>query len=1483
MARGDRTSDAFPSVKGRALAVSPVRYYGEGVRVSDFGGFRLWSSGVALTASRRLKVLAASLGLIMLAGLAALGIKLGMPGSAQEDKGFLENVISHALSSPGMQVSVGAVEGALSSDATIRNIVIADKDGPWLTLDRARLIWTRTALLSRRLEVNRLEIGKLAIARKPVPSGPSQAGSDGPLLPEFPLKVEIEHFAVQELALGAPLLGQEARLSAEGKAKLGPPAEGLDLTFGTTRLDAPGSIAVKLGFVPKTQALTVRINVNEPQGGLIAHLSSIPGLPPVDLDIDGKGTLDSFAARLVFTAGRDIGVDGQAMLARRGGERRLTLATAARIEGLLPQAIAPIFAGATSLDGDFMFDDSGAVSAERFAIAAHLARLDIQGGMAADKSLKIDATIRATPGQEGTARTGGAEVKALDARLAVGGTLEAPRLSGSFSLADANLPSGRFGRLAATFSAIPNGPLSEPATQIALEAEAEGANLAFADPAYAKAVGRSVKLSLRGRAAPNGEGEYEQVRLTARSLDLGFAGALGPKRVAGKLDLKVPDLARFAGLAGLDLAGEALLAATIDGVPRDERIAVTLDGRLSRLTTGIEAIDGLTGGRVALTGAIKKLPAGGFGFEDLVVAGAHVTARVKGDATTTSAAIDGLIDLPDLKRADSRLAGRANFSARLTGNIEQPDVSARLTISDANALGRPIPRLLLEVVARDLTGAPDALMTLDGEVDGKPAKGALKMVKHAEGGWRLEARDLGIGSVQAKGTLALDAANLASGRLTLAAADLDDLSAFALQKLSGRLEADLSLDVKDGRQGIALDAKGSGIKAASAAIDRLDAQARIADARGKPIVDAALAIDRASLAGMVFSKIRLAAKGSPVGSTVTLDADGRGFSLSGAGRLVPEEPLRLDLSTFEAKRGKKRVALAGPASIALAEGGAEIRNLAIVTDGGRIAASGHVGETLSLDLAIKDWPLSAAEVALPGLGLSGTLDGEARITGTAKSPSGDWRINVSRLVTAQTRSTGAPPLDVQLSGKLGEGRTTLNGSVSAQKAGTIRLAGSLPLDLAGQLDLVAKGELDAGLANTALASGGQRLSGRLAIDATLRGSLTAPLVSGIATMSGGSFRDPLQGVQFEGIQARILALGEELVIERASATTPNGGTVSASGRVRLEPDAGFPGTIRIRGNRAQLASNETVHAIADLSLELSGALAERPRVSGRVNLVSLDVAVPERIPVTSRPLAGTRHVGATKTAAARLALDEKQKRGTRKPAFDADIELTLAAPNRVFVRGRGIDAELGGDLQLTGTLAKTVAIGGFEMRRGRLSLLAQRLDFTRGRLTFSGELTPELDFVAETRAGDVTAQIKVTGPATEPAFAFTSQPDLPQDEVLSRIMFQKASGGLSAAQALQLAATAAQFASGEGGGDAFEKMRKTLGVDSLDVQMGARGPTVGGSRYISDNVSVGVRTGATPEQSAVSIGIDVTRRLKVQGEVGADGRSAVGIGTEWEY
>ena len=135
--------------------------------------------------------------------------------------GLLADLISKALSTDGSQVSIGAVDGALSSDATIRDIVISDRDGPWLRLDRARLVWTRSALLLRRLEVNRLEIGKLEILRKPVPEpGAPPPADNSPILPELPLKVIVEAFQLGELALGPTVIGAPARLSATGAARL---------------------------------------------------------------------------------------------------------------------------------------------------------------------------------------------------------------------------------------------------------------------------------------------------------------------------------------------------------------------------------------------------------------------------------------------------------------------------------------------------------------------------------------------------------------------------------------------------------------------------------------------------------------------------------------------------------------------------------------------------------------------------------------------------------------------------------------------------------------------------------------------------------------------------------------------------------------------------------------------------------------------------------------------------------------------------------------------------------------------------------------------------------------------------------------------------------------------------------------------------------------------------------------------------------------
>jgi len=100
---------------------------------------------------------------------------------------------------------------------------------------------------------------------------------------------------------------------------------------------------------------------------------------------------------------------------------------------------------------------------------------------------------------------------------------------------------------------------------------------------------------------------------------------------------------------------------------------------------------------------------------------------------------------------------------------------------------------------------------------------------------------------------------------------------------------------------------------------------------------------------------------------------------------------------------------------------------------------------------------------------------------------------------------------------------------------------------------------------------------------------------------------------------------------------------------------------------------------------------------------------------------------------------------------------------------------------------------------------------------------------------------------------------------------------------LQIAQTIAQFSGG--GPGVLEKMRRSLGVDSLNVGTDAtgKGGQVGIGKRLNDRIYLGVRQGATPNSSQVTIDVDITRNLRLQGATGADGSAEVGIGAQWDY
>jgi translocation and assembly module TamB len=234
----------------------------------------------------------------------------------------------------------------------------------------------------------------------------------------------------------------------------------------------------------------------------------------------------------------------------------------------------------------------------------------------------------------------------------------------------------------------------------------------------------------------------------------------------------------------------------------------------------------------------------------------------------------------------------------------------------------------------------------------------------------------------------------------------------------------------------------------------------------------------------------------------------------------------------------------------------------------------------------------------------------------------------------------------------------------------------------------------------------------------------------------------------------------------------------------------------------------------------------------------------------------------------------------RGPAYGLD--LTISAPSRIFVRGRGLDAELGGALAVGGTTDNVIPSGQFTLIRGRLDILGKRFTIDEGLIQLQGALTPYVRFGATTQSEGITATILIEGDATAPEIKFTSVPELPQEEVISRLLFSKSLSNLSAFQAAQLASAVATLA-GKGGGGIIAELRESFGLDDLDLASDANGNTsLRLGKYISEKVYTNVAVGSDGK-AEVNINLDVRRDLTVRGTLAGDGKSKVGVYYERDY
>jgi translocation and assembly module TamB len=448
------------------------------------------------------------------------------------------------------------------------------------------------------------------------------------------------------------------------------------------------------------------------------------------------------------------------------------------------------------------------------------------------------------------------------------------------------------------------------------------------------------------------------------------------------------------------------------------------------------------------------------------------------------------------------------------------------------------------------------------------------------------------------------------------------------------------------------------------------------------------------------------------------------------------------------------------------------------------------------------------------------------------------------------------------------------GGLNARADGRVGLEG-------GRVDLDVQGGLPLALANRFISP--RSITGQLRFDLGITGQPGLDAVSGRITTTGARVVAPTFRVVLEDVALDASISGGRVSFDGNGAVS-TGGRMGVSGTIDVG-GPGVPGSVDVRLDGVRLV-DPTLYTIlvSQGALSVTGPLAVAPRVAGRIDLGESELRVPETGLGSAPPIPEITHVGESapqRQTRAAAGLLRSQSGSGGSGAVGLDIQIN--APGRIFLRGRGIDAEFGGAIRIAGNSAAVIPSGQFELLRGRISILGTRLDLTEGSATLQGDFDPFLRLRAESRAGGYRIIIAVEGPASSPDISLSSDPFLPEDEVLAQLLFGRSVSALSPVQLLQLADAASSLAGGSTNGGILSNLREGLGLDDLDLQTDDEGnAAVRAGRYLSDNVYTDVTIGAEGE-SELSLNIDLTPDITARGSFSSDGGSGIGVFFERDY
>ncbi len=978
------------------------------------------------------------------------------------------------------------------------------------------------------------------------------------------------------------------------------------------------------------------------------------------------------------------------------------------------------------------------------------------------------------------------------------------------------------------------------------------------------------------------------------------------QQAALKTQIALPDLGAFSKLAGMPLKGK--LDLNLDTALQDKGQAATvkLASKVRGLVTENPPVDALTGQRVDIAGTLERRKSGLMQVKTLTVRTASVetelNANLKPDQTV---AADWSVIVDDLARLAEALkqpvTGGIAMKGSARGTVESPSVKVQVASRNLVFDGRPI-QTAVDLTASDLAKNPKGTLKVEAEADNIPAtvstRFAMKNNEH------LHLDDLRLASLGANIEGVLKVAlkkGTASGTLRGGVDDFAGINRLAKQNLSGELNFKADLVDKNG-QDVTFAVRGKNLKLAGESpleVAKVDVDGTVLDATGRLKLDSRVAVAGVKNPAATVKTLNLTAKGGLdkldfTLATVAAQTDGPELSLNSDGVVtVADTGQTVRLNSFEGEAVKIPFKTVRPATFTMSQGNMSLKDFVLAIRDGKIASDFSMdAASANAKVVIEKMPLALANVASPTLDLSGRLDGMVTLSTRQENPGAKVRLAMRDIKAGALSDFPAAKVDVQADWT-GQA-ATLKLAALQPPAGNFDVDASVPLTLkqgpfgfelppGANFKAKALGKVVLDRLNDLLFPNGDQVKGTVNLNADVSGTLKQPDVKANVSMDDGQFESVQFGTLIQAMKLKVQGDMKGVNLETFSGKTPNGGSLNASGKVDFSDMENILADLSVKTDKAQLVAMDTLNAVVSSGLNFKGPL-KKAQLAGEIVLNKVEVFLPNTLPPSVVVLDVEEAKKKTGKASGEAEPPEKEK----EPEMEIGLDIKVRTPNPLFVRGRGLDTQLAGDLHVTGTSLNPSVDGVFEMRKGSMDLLSRKVTFNKGVVSFDGvpRRDPLLDFQADIPWKDVTLHVIVKGPAGNPKIQLASTPELPQDEILARLLFDKTAGAMTPLEAVQLANSAAQLAGlgGQGPG-IMDEVRGSLGLDTLKFGGGTgdSGPGVEAGKYVAEGVYVGVKQGLNTEQSSAVVEYEITPNVKVESDIGANSESRLGINMEWDY